>query len=78
MSMSMNMNQICISIRTSMNKYNGKMGFYLECNRGCLVHTLLRMNMISYTYDDCELSLSSQNSMNVAQCIVTLAHTSSS
>ena len=46
-----------INMNMNMNKYNGKMGFYLECNRGRLVHTLSCMNMISYTYDDCELSV---------------------
>ena len=36
-----------------MNKYNGKMGFYSECNRGRLIHTLLGMNMKDYAYNEC-------------------------
>ena len=37
-----------------MNKYNGKMGFYSECNQGRLVCTLSVMHMKDYAYDECE------------------------
>ena len=41
-------------VHISMNKYNGKMGFYSECNQGRLVHILSIMHMKDYAYDECE------------------------
>ena len=57
-------------VHINMNKYNGKMGFYSECNRGRLMHTLsvmIRVRVWKHT----------PLSKNVAKCTSTLAHSSS-
>ena len=41
-------------VHISIKKYNGKIGFYSECNQGRLVHTLSIMHMKDYAYDKCE------------------------